>query len=85
MSRRRMRAIPAEPASVWSGADVLLLRRDLRISQSTLAQLLNCNRCTIIAWKHAGTAPIAPGPVHRLLDILDDRPNIMGVTAPCRL
>lgn len=78
MARPRSREVPLDPPSQWTGTDVRLLRRHLGVSQATLAHLLGCYRETISDWERAGGQPIANGPVHRLLDILDCCPEAFG-------
>lgn len=78
MARPPLRDIPTDPPSQWTGTDVRLLRRHLRISQTTLAHLLSCYRETVSRWERAADQPIANGPIHRLLDILDSHPEAFG-------
>lgn len=76
MARPVLRDIPTEPPSAWTGTDVRLLRRHLRVSQATFARVLGVERHAVTAWERDRRQP--PGSCRRLLDILDSHPEAFG-------
>jgi DNA-binding transcriptional regulator YiaG len=44
VARPSLRDIPTEPPSQWTGTDVRLLRRHLRVSQTTFARILGVKK-----------------------------------------
>ncbi len=67
-------ALP-EPISPIRPRDVAAIRRQLKVSQSVFAAMLNVPKVTAISWKKGRRTPT--GAALRLLDLIRKRPHIL--------
>ena len=64
-----------EPIEPLRPKDVAAIRRQLNVSQSVFAALLNVPKVTAISWKKGRRKPT--GAALRLLDLIRKKPNIL--------
>ena len=72
----RIRTIPLpEPIQPLRPIDVAAIRRELNVSQSVFAALLNVPKVTAISWEKGRRKPT--GAALRLLDLIRKKPEIL--------
>jgi len=72
----RTRTIPLpEPVEPFRPRDVAAIRRQLNVSQSVFAALLNVPKVTAISWEKGRRKPT--GAALRLLDLIRKKPDIL--------
>jgi len=72
--RTRAMTLP-EPLAPLRPKDVAAIRRQLNVSQSVFAALLNVPKVTAISWEKGRRKPT--GAALRLLDLIRKRPNLL--------